>query len=939
MIFRNKGRSLIGFCLRAWAEVGGRVTRFRVIGICVFAYRVYNIFKSEGRKGLVLTLKASQVLIQQSLAGYIVEDLSPLKRRVRRDRSGFPLWIPASHRNQLRQKNKGIVRLWLSLTGLYRIIDIPPILDLSSITDPGPELADTLGEKGLSDLYAVLRRFWESVGIQHLNKRWRETEFSLFPIGKSSPQTSNLVWSTKDPFMGSQIISSTWWSIWGSARVWCSESYNKGQFLILLQDFLKGVKGGEWFIRTIWHVAFSNYRDCVPKRILDQVTPKNWSESEIPWTLGRLGFKKEPAGKVRVFAMVDIWTQWLFYPLHKLIQDVLRTLPEDATFDQVGKLEKKLKSIQKKYKGKRPKAFSFDLSSATDRLPVTIQSYILSPLLGVDQARTWASILTLREYFIPSRAGEEYNIPNDQLKLKYATGQPMGALSSWVMLALTHHVIVQWAASTAGGRHQWRFLFKDYIVLGDDIVIFDPAVASRYYYIMTELLGVKIGMAKSIVSTNSWTLEFAKKFYLDAEKANMVPVRDIIVATLSTGTLYEFKDKHDLTFQHYLKLRGMGYKARSKVTANLWNMPTRLRVYLVLHEYRERDFWSWVTMKSLNSCFVLTKDGLIKYIKYAHNRQETYLVPKLQKLRIQMMEENSWLKAHPYFMDGTSSDKDALPVWFSWAQRELAGTQLIGSSNLYPDSILSMCTLVELRGLAETLTESNSKLLDEVYRFKTLTWHTQSHSPEVNFIDFQDIYREWVLINSFFLPTAKPIVEKLLPKDSSLEEYSTREEKTTSFTSGMREIWKIIWKVGICIVTITILMGLWWTYGEYHPPIYLQSLIDVDITEIFEDEEDIYLSSPPESDESPPYMKWVITLGVILIPVVGYLSTLVWGSPVDPHLINLILPAYLGNLESSDVDNLLVVERSVRYAVKQHFTGASPQMMHGWSEPWNSLGF
>lgn len=91
MIFRNKGRSLIGFCLRAWAEVGGRVTRFRVIGICVFAYRVYNIFKSEGRKGLVLTLKASQVLIQQSLAGYIVEDLSPLKRRVRRDRSGFPL--------------------------------------------------------------------------------------------------------------------------------------------------------------------------------------------------------------------------------------------------------------------------------------------------------------------------------------------------------------------------------------------------------------------------------------------------------------------------------------------------------------------------------------------------------------------------------------------------------------------------------------------------------------------------------------------------------------------------------------------------------------------------------------------------------------------------------------------------------------------------------
>jgi hypothetical protein len=137
------------------------------------------------------------------------------------------------------------------------------------------------------------------------------------------------------------------------------------------------------------------------------------------------------------------------------------------------------------------------------------------------------------------------------------------------MLALTHHVIVQWAAFTAGGGRPWKYLFKDYIVLGDDIVIFDPFVASRYFYIMTELLKVKIGLAKSIVSTKSWTLEFAKKFYLDGEATNMVPVRDVIVATLSTSTLYEFKEKHDLTFQHYLKLRGMGYKARSKVTANL----------------------------------------------------------------------------------------------------------------------------------------------------------------------------------------------------------------------------------------------------------------------------------------------------------------------------------------------------------------------------------
>lgn len=100
--------------------------------------------------------------------------------------------------------------------------------------------------------------------------------------------------------------------------------------------------------------------------------------------LGKLGFKKEPAGKIRVFAMVDAWTQWLFFPLHKFIQDILRTLSMDATFDQVGKLEAKLVEMQEKYK--RPKAFSYDLSSATDRLPVLLQVYILAPLLGLRSA-------------------------------------------------------------------------------------------------------------------------------------------------------------------------------------------------------------------------------------------------------------------------------------------------------------------------------------------------------------------------------------------------------------------------------------------------------------------------------------------------------------------------------------------------------------------------
>jgi hypothetical protein len=83
----------------------------------------------------------------------------------------------------------------------------------------------------------------------------------------------------------------------------------------------------------------------------------------------------------------------------------------------------------------------------------------------------------------------------------------MGAYSSWAMLALTHHVIVQVASYRAG----WRHFFPYYTVLGDDIVIFDQQVAKEYQNLMATL-GVPINLAKSLVSEKG-TLEFAKRWF------------------------------------------------------------------------------------------------------------------------------------------------------------------------------------------------------------------------------------------------------------------------------------------------------------------------------------------------------------------------------------------------------------------------------------------
>jgi len=91
--------------------------------------------------------------------------------------------------------------------------------------------------------------------------------------------------------------------------------------------------------------------------------------------LGKLSTKIEAAGKVRVFAMVDIWTQSILDPLHREIFRILRTFPTDGTFNQL----KPLDHFNSLPHGDR---FSFDLSAATDRLPIELQMQILTLLEG-----------------------------------------------------------------------------------------------------------------------------------------------------------------------------------------------------------------------------------------------------------------------------------------------------------------------------------------------------------------------------------------------------------------------------------------------------------------------------------------------------------------------------------------------------------------------------
>lgn len=95
--------------------------------------------------------------------------------------------------------------------------------------------------------------------------------------------------------------------------------------------------------------------------------------------LGQLFQKDEPAGKVRTFALVDSWTQTLLTPLHRYLDDLLKQIPNDGTASHLDAFERVRKRSQE-----FGCAYGYDLSAATDRLPISLQRSLLGGLFGGD---------------------------------------------------------------------------------------------------------------------------------------------------------------------------------------------------------------------------------------------------------------------------------------------------------------------------------------------------------------------------------------------------------------------------------------------------------------------------------------------------------------------------------------------------------------------------
>lgn len=567
MLGVKAGRALVTTLKNVVILARGAVTRSWVVIIVVFLSTINRIRKSQGLSGSVKYLKGCQVLLMQGAAGQKHAGAQLLGPGVKMTHSGLPRIIPATHRDLIRKGSVSTLRVWLSLFGLYRVIEFPGKVKLATITSPGVTIPKEVND----DLFASFTRSWSllvtSFGAKLPviigGKLVTGMKASFFPIYKASPTS----------FYGS--ISIQIWTLTAAAFSLVRSS--------IASDYmtLATLLGSKVLTHLAWGLLTINA--IMPEKA------KALTYGTLKRDLGKIGFRVEPAGKIRAFAIVDPFTQWLLHPLHKWVFQLLRLIPQDGTHDQLAPLTRMLTLLQEK---KMTKVFSFDLSAATDRLPISLQKEILVPILTRKGVEAWANLLVGRDYVIVAADRKAYGLK--ETSVRYAVGQPMGAYSSWAMLALTHHFLVQYSAYRAIGTTSW---FDLYAVLGDDVVIGHPLVAKEYQRIMAQI-GVEIGLAKSVISRNG-SCEFAKRYFWKFQDASPVSFKEVGLLSnpvILLELLRKFHLRVNYRLSHLLSLAGYGFRAKSRVNTAFAYLPKRLAAYLLLSSRPDSGLpWSFKT--------------------------------------------------------------------------------------------------------------------------------------------------------------------------------------------------------------------------------------------------------------------------------------------------------------------------------------------------------
>lgn len=574
----------------AYLVAGRRGKRFSEAALRVVSM---SLRWKGGTLSFIKYLKACQVTLMQAVSKGPVSDSRLLGGVHRRGLCKIPGIIPYAHRVSIMRGDVPTIRLWISLLGVYRVIECPGKSSYKTITQP--KSCDI--SQPLAEFSSFLK--WSKGNIPLVGKILKRVPvpklafkpLAILTSGPNVPPETGAMWAVVFDAVAIWQNRNTAW--YRSLEDYCLRTMNT-KVLGLIRQAVGSVPnkiGRGTKEETLSWMEKNNHKVGATLRertlyILRVITRRKDEESGRmkiqtgymdvrTWSrqlrLGRIHEIPEPAGKVRVVAMATWWIQCLLYPLHEYIfQSVLRLIPQDGTHDQ----GKPLIALNEKIVGLldttgKAHVYSFDLKAATDRIPSELTVSALGNLVTPAVAKSWRELLVGLDYsnrpFRHRNAGSRWL---SEAKIRYGTGMPMGAYSNWAMLALVHHLLVQFSAYRAGHRGWYEL----YALLGDDIVILGTAVA-RQYEAVCKAFGIKIGLEKSLISPNG-SYEFAKRFYVRGVDASPISVREYWVSQSNLPSFIELvarakRVKSDLRLADVIRAYAKGYRVVSCLTQTL----------------------------------------------------------------------------------------------------------------------------------------------------------------------------------------------------------------------------------------------------------------------------------------------------------------------------------------------------------------------------------
>lgn len=471
-----------------------------------FGTYVLVMNKRHGSEFVVKYLKACNLAVSKFLAGQPLSSLRELEPDLplpRLSKSGLPAIIGTRDRRSISDNSVKVIRLWLTLFSLYRVIIIPSKAKLNTITDPysgSQEQLDEMVNWMQHNAAVVLASF-----TNNLRVKVQES----FSIGEAASPSNSKSWVgmlTDLSLLKNQpkLFNSLVFIMERTCK------YTLTNLVIKLATVLPAPHSSDF---ELIYPMKDNFREAFSTASF---------EVRNSLGLGQLKQKAEPAGKMRVFAMVDSWTQTVLLPLHNYLMELLSRIPNDGTESHLAAFDR-VRERSVLYKC----SYGYDLSSATDRLPLSLQKAIIHSIFGKDFSDHWANLLVGRSYFLFGKQGTQ--------QLDYSVGQPMGARSSFTMLGLTHHMIVQYAALMNSGLSfkKWE---DRYEIVGDDIIIFDKNLADTYLLIMSTI-GVPINMSKSVVSELRPVAEFVKRVSVNGKDVSPFSWKQFITENTYLGRI------------------------------------------------------------------------------------------------------------------------------------------------------------------------------------------------------------------------------------------------------------------------------------------------------------------------------------------------------------------------------------------------------------------